>query len=279
MTVVGEREALRTLVTELVPYDKREAADRAHVLDWIDSSGELYRQVPPDQPPQHLVTYFLPYDATTDQMFLVAHRNAGLWLPPGVHWANGVVEKHVVDFCRWRDRLAYGQRDGSACGTHAAGIIASRGNLLGIAPQAMILPRGGRRRHQRPATVPSSPAASTPPSRRRPASSSCPTPTRSSPRTCAASSARPLPPVRSSSRPRASASDAVDPSARCRRRVGRRDHRGGKLATSSLGPSLDLDLVAPGDKLPSPPSPAVSRPSPSTRSATRARRSPSTAPA
>jgi hypothetical protein len=41
--------------------------------------------VRPDQPPQHLVTYFLPYDTVQNMVFLVAHRKAGLWLPPGVH--------------------------------------------------------------------------------------------------------------------------------------------------------------------------------------------------
>ena len=79
MTVTAEREALRGLVTRLVAYDERETADRAHVLDWIDSGSELYRQVPPDHPPQHLVTYFLPHDTARDVLFLIEHRKAGLW--------------------------------------------------------------------------------------------------------------------------------------------------------------------------------------------------------
>ncbi|WP_432832959.1 NUDIX domain-containing protein [Dactylosporangium sp. CA-092794] len=85
MTVLDMRAALRGVVTRLVPFDEREAADRSAVMAWIDSGADLYRRVPPDRPPQHLVTYFLPFDSATDQVFLVAHRKAGLWLPPGGH--------------------------------------------------------------------------------------------------------------------------------------------------------------------------------------------------
>lgn len=85
MTAMDERRALRALVAALVPFDEREAADRDDVLGWIDGGADLYRRTPPDQPPKHLVTYFLPYDRTTDALFLVAHRKAKRWLPPGGH--------------------------------------------------------------------------------------------------------------------------------------------------------------------------------------------------
>jgi hypothetical protein len=89
-TVRDERTALRNLIAGLVPFADREAADRDDVLAWIDAGTELYRRVPPDTPPKHLVTYFLPYDGATGLLFLVAHRKAGRWLPPGVHLASGV---------------------------------------------------------------------------------------------------------------------------------------------------------------------------------------------
>ncbi|MER7006520.1 NUDIX domain-containing protein [Dactylosporangium sp. NPDC000555] len=85
MTIADERTALRNLVAGMAPFDEREANDRALVLAWIDRGGELYRRVPPDEPPQHLVTYFLPHDVGQDLLFLVAHRKAGRWLPPGGH--------------------------------------------------------------------------------------------------------------------------------------------------------------------------------------------------
>jgi 8-oxo-dGTP diphosphatase len=80
-----DRRALHELVAAISPLDEREAADRADVLAWIASGAELYRRVPPADPPKHLVAYFLPYHADTDTVFLVAHRKAGLWLPPGGH--------------------------------------------------------------------------------------------------------------------------------------------------------------------------------------------------
>jgi 8-oxo-dGTP pyrophosphatase MutT (NUDIX family) len=84
-SVPGQRGALHALVAAIEPVDEREAADRADVLAWIASGAELYRRVPPADPPKHLVTYFLPYHADTDMVFLVAHRKAGRWLPPGGH--------------------------------------------------------------------------------------------------------------------------------------------------------------------------------------------------
>jgi hypothetical protein len=56
MTIAQQRQAPRTPAAGLVPFDERKAADRDHVLEWIDSGAELYQRPPPDQPPQHLVT-------------------------------------------------------------------------------------------------------------------------------------------------------------------------------------------------------------------------------
>ncbi len=99
--LVGDRRALHELVARLVPVDEREATDRADVLAWIASGVELYRRVPPAEPPKHLVVYFLPYHAGTDSIFLVEHRKAGLLLPPGGHvepgenpWDTVVREAH-----------------------------------------------------------------------------------------------------------------------------------------------------------------------------------------
>jgi 8-oxo-dGTP pyrophosphatase MutT (NUDIX family) len=97
----GDRCAVYELVTGLMPTDEREATDRADVLAWITSGAELYRRVPPAEPPKHLVAYFLPYHAATDSILLVEHRKAGLLLPPGGHvepgedpWDTVVREAH-----------------------------------------------------------------------------------------------------------------------------------------------------------------------------------------
>ena len=85
VSLTGERRAVHDLVAGIQPYDEREAADRGDALGWIAGDADIYRRVAPADPPKHLVTYFLPYHAGTDAVFLVAHRKAGLWLPPGGH--------------------------------------------------------------------------------------------------------------------------------------------------------------------------------------------------
>lgn len=90
----ADRQHVLELVTGVEPVDEREAADRADMLAWIAGDAELYRQVPPDDPPKHLVTYLLPCHA--DTVFLVAHRKAERWLPPGGHVEPGEPPWHTV---------------------------------------------------------------------------------------------------------------------------------------------------------------------------------------
>ncbi len=66
------------------------------MLDWIESGDELYRPVPPDQPPRHLVCYFVPFDPARGMLLLTAHRKAGLMLPPGGHCEVGEVPWETV---------------------------------------------------------------------------------------------------------------------------------------------------------------------------------------
>jgi 8-oxo-dGTP pyrophosphatase MutT (NUDIX family) len=84
---------LRTLVSDLVsgvtPFDAREAADQADILDWVTSGEQLFRTVPPATPPKHLVVYFIPVDLTSGCLLLGDHRKSGLWLPPGGHVEDG----------------------------------------------------------------------------------------------------------------------------------------------------------------------------------------------
>lgn len=57
--------------------------DRAR--SWAASGADLYRGGAADVPPTHLVVYFAPLTPNRQQILLVAHRKAGLWLPPGGH--------------------------------------------------------------------------------------------------------------------------------------------------------------------------------------------------
>lgn len=80
---------VRTVVSELSPADELEAEHLAAALAWIDSGAELFRITPPDTPPMHLVSYFVPYDARTGSVLVAAHRKSGLDLPPGGHCEPG----------------------------------------------------------------------------------------------------------------------------------------------------------------------------------------------
>jgi 8-oxo-dGTP diphosphatase len=79
------RSLISDLVTAVRPYDAREAADQADILDWVASARPLFRTAPPDTPPKHLVVYFVPVDAAGRCLLLGDHRKSGLWLPPGGH--------------------------------------------------------------------------------------------------------------------------------------------------------------------------------------------------
>jgi 8-oxo-dGTP pyrophosphatase MutT (NUDIX family) len=81
--------AIARAVAELSPFDELEAEHRAAVLAWIKSGAELYRTAPPDVPPMHLVSYFIPFDARRDSVLVAAHRKSGLELPPGGHCEPG----------------------------------------------------------------------------------------------------------------------------------------------------------------------------------------------
>ncbi|MGH3742258.1 MAG: NUDIX hydrolase [Micromonosporaceae bacterium] len=79
------RAELLGLLQAIHPWDARETADLARVADWIASGAPLYRGREPDLPAQHLVSYFVVLDQPRNQLLLVAHRKAGLWLPTGGH--------------------------------------------------------------------------------------------------------------------------------------------------------------------------------------------------
>ena len=82
---MSARHRVRELVWSLRAADTREERDRDEVLRWVDSGAPLYRTRPPDEPPMHLVSYVVPVDPERGRLLLVAHRKAGLWLPPGGH--------------------------------------------------------------------------------------------------------------------------------------------------------------------------------------------------
>ncbi|HEY3866733.1 MAG TPA: hypothetical protein VGM10_00205 [Actinocrinis sp.] len=73
----AHREQIARTVALIEPFDAVESAHQGAVLDWIEAGAELYRLVPPDQPPMHLVSYFIPFDPAGDMVLLTAHRKSG----------------------------------------------------------------------------------------------------------------------------------------------------------------------------------------------------------
>jgi 8-oxo-dGTP diphosphatase len=95
--VSSHHEEIARIVASINPADTIEAEHQHAVLRWIDSGAELYRRVPPDQPPMHLVSYFVPFDAARDCVLLTAHRKSGLVLPPGGHCEAGELPWQTVE--------------------------------------------------------------------------------------------------------------------------------------------------------------------------------------
>ncbi|MCP5507651.1 MAG: NUDIX domain-containing protein [Chlamydiales bacterium] len=87
--VESEKESYNRTIEELVravqPFDEIEACHQEDILRWIDSGVPLCRTRKPDTPPKHLVSYFTLYDPKVNQLLLVNHKKALLWLPPGGH--------------------------------------------------------------------------------------------------------------------------------------------------------------------------------------------------
>ena len=86
---LGDDEELRARLLDLVgaiePWDSLERTHLTTTAQWITSGAPLHRVRKPDIPPMHLVSYFVVLDASNGRLLLVAHRKAGLWLPPGGH--------------------------------------------------------------------------------------------------------------------------------------------------------------------------------------------------
>lgn len=79
------RNTIATLVRSIQPCDGLEQEHIATTIAWIEAGAPLYRIHKPASPPQHLVAYFILFDTAAQQVLLVDHKKAGLWLPSGGH--------------------------------------------------------------------------------------------------------------------------------------------------------------------------------------------------
>ena len=83
------RVVVRERVTAVIPFDDKEAADQAAILDWIDSGAPLFRVAKPATPARHLAVYFALIDDQNRRVMLVDHLKAKAWLLPGGHVDDG----------------------------------------------------------------------------------------------------------------------------------------------------------------------------------------------
>lgn len=82
---MNDRDSLAHLIRAMRLHDAREAEHIETTLAWIASGAPLYRLDKADDPPQHLVSYFILFDQAQQKLLLVDHKKAGLWLPSGGH--------------------------------------------------------------------------------------------------------------------------------------------------------------------------------------------------
>ncbi len=79
------RSQIRSLASQIPPLDEEETRHIAFVEKWIDSGAGIFRIAKPATPNPHLVAYFLLIDPQKQQLLLVDHKKANLWLPAGGH--------------------------------------------------------------------------------------------------------------------------------------------------------------------------------------------------
>jgi 8-oxo-dGTP pyrophosphatase MutT (NUDIX family) len=79
------RTTVRTAVASIQPFDELEAGHQKDVLQWVDDGEPLFRIAKPDNPPKHLVSYFVLFDESRNSILLIDHLKAKLWLPTGGH--------------------------------------------------------------------------------------------------------------------------------------------------------------------------------------------------
>lgn len=87
---------IRKDVEAIQPLDSLEAAQIADTILWLDSGAPVCRISPPDNPPKHLVAYFVVVDPDHRSVLLGDHIKAQLWLPTGGHVQPGEHPRNTV---------------------------------------------------------------------------------------------------------------------------------------------------------------------------------------
>lgn len=78
-------DIVKAAVNTIKPYDDVEDEHVKDALRWLDTGLPVFRISKPDNPPKHLVSYFVLFDESRRSMLLIDHIKADLWLPTGGH--------------------------------------------------------------------------------------------------------------------------------------------------------------------------------------------------
>lgn len=90
------RSRIHQVVSAISPLDEVERKHIRFALNWIESGNEIFRIKKPATPETHLVCYFVIASPDMNQILLVDHKKAELWLPPGGHVEPGEDPKETV---------------------------------------------------------------------------------------------------------------------------------------------------------------------------------------
>lgn len=95
MSMIEIRSKIHQVVSSINPLDNLEKEHIRFVLEWIESGIEIFRMEKPATPDIHLVSYFMIV-SPMDQVLLVDHKKAELWLPAGGHVDPGEDPRETV---------------------------------------------------------------------------------------------------------------------------------------------------------------------------------------
>ena len=79
------RDRILEEVQQITPFDELEQSHIDDVTEWIKGPNDIFRIAKPDNPPKHLVSYFVVYDPKAQKIMLIDHIKANAWLPSGGH--------------------------------------------------------------------------------------------------------------------------------------------------------------------------------------------------
>jgi ADP-ribose pyrophosphatase YjhB (NUDIX family) len=83
---MSDRDSYITQISHISAFDALEDADIKETTEWLKASVAIHK---PQNMNQHLGVIFLVVSQDGKETFLLHHRKAGVWLPPGGHVKEG----------------------------------------------------------------------------------------------------------------------------------------------------------------------------------------------